>query len=474
MYSTFFGKITKGFGSCVYFNDRLSWIGAPEESNGNSLVQIVDGKEISFPLSSGIPVLDLEESDRMVNRDLVEGAKAAFVTDNLDRDGTTLLDFTNRYHLLRFIVDEIFPNMVAAPLDDRIDAIVTGEKKVKTGREIIQEAFANETKTTFKSVELRTHTVERLEREMGRPLESYSDLPHIEAISEPPTGKRLSVFNNVVRNYPFLMLRGKIYFLTRTHQGSDLVIKFGDRKFGYLNKPMYYLGLEECYQQHISHAIRQDAIEEIKQMVKNMKSVIIKDVEYMPLMDKDEFRFRDIGYFRNGDVYYVFKRIPKFARQTTYDENLFVAKEFDNEGFAGDFGIGLKIEGGKVRYLGYHVQDGGVIYRGPIKEDAPFHSTVQIIDPVQRSKYGTYRTICHVGGYPTFPLSADGFIQFLTYATTNFLDSFRQKFVDQHFDAQEQARLLDAGKLMKKQTTIDQGYVITNLHKIEKKDENRS
>ena len=83
-----------------------------------------------------------------------------------------------------------------------------------------------------------------------------------------------------------------------------------------------------------------------------------------------------------------------------------------------------------------------------------------------RERYGELITICHVGGYPEFELSPDGFVQFLFYARDNFLNSHRQDFLFDHYDQQDRAKLLDAGKIITKQKAEALGFLLSNIHHV--------
>jgi hypothetical protein len=460
--------------SMVLFGDRLYSIGMPTtNATENTLVQRVGDSQVFFPLSCGTPISDIERATRLESRDEIETVKTDYIEDHLQRDGKSVLDFTHRYNLLKFIVDEIFPKMIAAPLEDRVDAIVSGKTEVPTGSEIIAEAMGDQIERQVKTVEVRTHAVARLEEQLDRDFRdnfglASEELPNDTHAIRELSVREASIFSKVSRNVPMLILGGKVYQLDKEGDDKDLHVCVDGQTRTYNPKLFSASRIKSNYSSMFSHTIRIAALEMIRDAVHNMEKVVMKDVEYMPLMDCDEFRFRDIGFYRNGEIYYVFKRIPKFARQTTYDANLFLPKDCDDDGFAGDFGIGLVFRQGKIQYLGYHENEGGVTYRGSIKEDAPFYSEVNIVDPVMRTRYGKLRTICHVGGYPNFPMSAEGFIEFLNYATTNFLDSFRQDFIDRHYNLDQQAELLDSGFLLTKDSAQAQGYMLTNIHEVKK------
>ncbi|MBI2143928.1 hypothetical protein HYU17_02135 [Candidatus Woesearchaeota archaeon] len=473
MLTTTIEQAISQFGSFLLFGDRIYWLGNPSPSpvNGNHIVQKAGSRRAYFPLGHGTPLSDLEELDFFRNREEVREIKQSWVMDNLDRDSVSIMDYVSRYKLLRFIVDELFPRMVAAPVEERLEAILSGGKETITGKEIVQQELGSQIKGSVINIDITRHSVDRLEHQLANSElqgQEYFATYLLSSEFRASDVDKPSIFSRLSGNTPVLVIGGKPYICDRPPEESSLEINVMGRVLGYIPVPRYPQGIIKAYSEAVSRAIRLEAFSDLKAALDTMETAVLKDVEYMPLMDVDEFRFRDIGFFRNGTVYYVFRRIPRFARQTTYDEGLFIAKESDKDGYAGEFGIGLHYKGGEMRYLGYHEQEGGVVYRGPIKEDAPFHSRVDIIDPVMRARYGQLRTICHVGGYPHFPLTPDGFLEFMTYALSNFLDSFRTKFVEQHYDAAEQARLLNAGVLMAKSAALEQGFMLTNIHHIER------
>jgi hypothetical protein len=432
----------------------------------NTLIQKVGSKNIYYRLTNGTPIADLESMDSLREKSKIAEIKNAYIKDAIDIDTKKGLDFGARFKLLKFIVDELFPRMVASPLDERIDAIFDPSKKINTGKEIITEALGSKLETKVRNITLSEHIIERMQQNIDRGVDSEFRVADVRAgrYAQSTTEKQ-SVFSKMVKGNSIMILNGHIYFCEIDEDsnfvlGQDLMIRINDEQSGYCPTPIYYKQFLESYERYLSHNLKVESVGELKKQIKDMNHIVERNIDYMPLMDIDELRFRDIGYYRNGDIIYVFTRIPKFARQTTYDESLYNAKEFDSDGYAGELGIGLCIQNGDIEYAG------GVTYRGPIKKDAPFTLRVQINDPVMRAKYGELTTVCHVGGYPQFPMSPDGFTQFMTYALSNFLDSFRQRFMDDHYNLEEQARLLDAGKLLTKDRASESGYLLTNIHKI--------
>jgi hypothetical protein len=448
--------------SFVIFGDRLHWLGNPSDAkpSGNYAAQIHHNSTSYFPLSHGTPVSDLEALSAFEQRDEYRSIQDKWMEDNISLDRGAK-DYTERYRLVRFIVDELFPRMMAAPEDERLEAILTG-KKVITGKEIIKQALGDQIIDKKVTLSVNEIILQRLESQLNNrnahPIR-FSNGPVGRGTAEP------SILSNII-GLSSLVVLGKGVYAANPKQGiNGLTVSIDGHNFGCEDVPMQSKLLIEAYNEAINRSLMRAGLTRLKDTFQETTSAMLKDLDYMPLMDLNEFRFKDIGFFRNGNVYYIYKRLPKFARQTVYDENLFLAKEYDSDGYAGDFGIGLHFDG-QIRYLGYQEYEGGVVYRGPIKKDAPFHSRVDLIDPVAIQKYGQLSTICHVGGYPHFPMTPDGFIEFMTYAMSNFLDSFRARFITQHHDAEEQARLVNSGKLLNKQQALDQGYMLTNIHPI--------
>jgi hypothetical protein len=448
----------------LFWNDSVFWLGGETQASDNVLVQQFNGRERRYTLIAGPPIRDLEESDRLRRREEIAHAKGLYVQQQLDIESRDALEFANQYKLLRFVVDELFPRMVAVPLEERIDAALHGGH-VKSSKEILEAGLGDSVSTSRRTLMLKTYTLEKIERDIARERRSIlggADTamdPAVNAITQP------SLFSQSHPLNPLLLFAGTPYACcTQPSNADGLSVVIDGARLSVHRTPLDYGTILETYEQLRGLQIKEDALKELRERADTLQAIIVKDHEYMPLMDLDEFRFQDIGFFRNGHNYFVFRRIPKFARQTTYDMDLFAAKECDEEGFAGDLGIGLSICNGTIAYINPNQVLAGVVYRGPIKQDAPFHHTVEIADPNMRRKYGSLRTICHISGYPSFPVSPDGFMQFLTYATNNFLDSFRQEFRDRHYDDEEQARLLDAGKLLRKARAKELGYLLTNIH----------
>lgn len=465
MFPTFIKKAELANSSFVIFRDRLYCVKA-QGSSGDYITQKIGSRKIVYPLSAGVPLSHVEDSDKLIYFSEFSELKNNYIKNNLELN-VSAAEFMERYKLLRFIVDDIFPRMIHSSLDDRINSGNTGSR-VKTGKEIVEEAFGGKIKHSSVSIDLKKNMVERMKKDA-------EDFPCSVPVcfedafltrgSEGLTGfdsKEKSVFYELTKGVPILFFGGKAY-TCRHESDSDLVVKIQNYKLGYNRIPVNMREVESAYDNFLMRQLKRDAALDLQRDIDKITDNVLEDVHYMPLMDVDEFSFRDVGFFRDKKKYYVYVKLPKFARQTTYDENLFAAKEFDPDGHAGEICISLRMEGGCVSYA-----DQKVAYRGPIKNDAPFTSTFDLADPSMAAKYGMLRTICHVGGYPHFPSTADGFMQFMDYALWNFLDSFRQGFRDRHFDQQEMADLLDSGKLLRKQRALELGYLLTNIHEVEK------
>ncbi len=487
MYQNFLERALSAQENFIIFGDKVYWIGEPIEQGQarDSLVQKIREGEIHFALSHGTPVSDLEASDTASNSKEIAEIKSRYIEDNLRAEHsaeiTKQLELANKYKVMRFVVDEVFPRLTAAPLEERIQAGLSGDgRKVQTGEEIVREILGDKIRSEKRVIELGAYSLERVRKDLEQNMAAAGQernlmqaygaaIRHLEGTLGERVigcGNPLSLlFSKITGSLPLMHLGGQLFYFDNPGNSSSLALNIDGLRLGVNSSPLDKRDLLERYKTFSTLRIKEEAADELEKKLQEIKGVITTNIDYMALMDQDEFRFRDLVFYRNGDVYYVGFRLPKFARQTTFDENLFIPKEFDEEGFAGDLCIGLEVQGGQISYQGNNFS-AGVTYRGPIKKDAPFQGRVQIVDPVMRERYGELIIICHVGGYPQFEMSPDGFIQFLFYARDNFLNSHRQDFLFDHHDQQERAKLLDAGKIITKQKAEELRYLLVNIHHV--------
>ncbi|MBT7902597.1 hypothetical protein HN587_01965 [Candidatus Woesearchaeota archaeon] len=477
MIQTFLDYIQAKKSSVVFFDDQAYFIGdhTTEEPTGDHIVQNCGNSQVYYPLSSGVLVSDLELSDRLSNRAEINETKNRFITDNLERSDDTLVSFMNKYTLLKFVVDEIFPLLVNASAEDRLASILDEDVEVKTGEQIIKEILGEQGETTTKDLELKTHIVDQLEKQLkSAHLRKAPFVSDWDETSQREYDGTTSVLSMVLRDTPCLIIDNHAFVLTEeTATDSELVAKINGKSLGLHTQGGKVSHLNDVYQTYITHLVKADATSELKSKMDSAQDNILKDVDYMPIMDLEQFSYQNLVFFRNGNIYYIGRRIPKFARQTTSDENMFVVKEHDPDGFAGDLCIGLRVVNGEIQYLPPGSYDNGVIYRGPIKSDAPFSMHISLVDPQMQRVYGHLTTICHIGGYPSFPMTAEGFVAFLDYSEGNFLDSHRQEFVDYHLDRMHRSRGLEKGTVLTKDEAVKQGYMLRNIHKIGAEDSAR-
>ncbi|MBS3158606.1 hypothetical protein J4206_04935 [Candidatus Woesearchaeota archaeon] len=487
MYQNFLERALSAQEDFIIFGDKIYWIGEPitpasgQITNSfDSLIQKIGDREIHFALSHGTPVSDLEASDIASNSKVIADVKSAYIEDNLRAEHSVeinaQLELANKYKILKFVVDDVFPRLTAAPLEERIQAGLSGdERRVQTGEEIVREILGDKIRAEKRVIELGTYSIERVRKDIERNIAAAGqerDLMHAYGASFSHLGSRItetnplsSLLSRITGALPLMHLGGELFYFDNPNNTSSLALNITGMRVGVNPAPLDKRAILQRYNTLLTLKLKQEAADELGAKLQEIKGVATTNIDYMAIMDMDEFRFRDLVFYRNGDVYYIGFRLPKFARQTTFDENLFIPKEFDEEGFAGDLCIGLEVRNGQICYRGSSYS-AGVTYRGLIKEDAPFQGRVQIVDPVMRERYGELITICHVGGYPEFELSPDGFVQFLFYARDNFLNSHRQDFLFDHYDQQDRAKLLDAGKIITKQKAEALGFLLSNIHHV--------
>ena len=413
---TFWGRFSD-LSPFIILDEELYQI---SDINGNENSCIRSGN-VSLDILNPVSILYLETIEKERYRDQIFQFQKQFVAEALKEEifsRDEIKNFDNVTKALTFILYDLIDN--------------------KTGKEIIDSILAEEEKLV--KIDNNADNVAEIRRSIASRLEKEVVTPVI--IGDGKTNNS-SILTKLLNGVPVYVSNGRVYKLTEKYDDGGFYVKLKGQIY-FIEDLCDINKVEEAYKKATMLDLKKEALNEFDDQFKaaNVDKKNLGLIERFA--QKKEFRYDHLGYVRDGETFYVFWEVPKFAMQNPLRPKVY--HPFP----ASKVAINVNYSNGQAYHEGSYILDA-------------------MVHPFLQNWEAKKQHICILGERP-FDNKTYSMVRHLSNTVNAFINGLTIESLKLHgiesedalyFGAPLKKSLTAVGELSREEA-VKQGYLITN------------
>lgn len=289
-----------------------------EKRPGLVYENVMSGSGLELALIPSGSVQDLERFWRSNKREEILDYKRKFVENNLRRKLMSDKDVQNYDDVkatLKFILEEFLPLMIDTAYEMGELLGVPNIQGVKTGRQVIDDLVKEEI-AVFDSEdpsERIKKAKELLEKDLT-PVGKLLSWKDNFASPKPEYNGRTSTLGFVTDQVPLYFSRGNVFLLNDKDNNTGVVFTINGKKYslvGYRDAASF----DDLFSKEILKILEKEALQDFDAQFEQLVRDTKQEKGFKAFANKPSFNYGNLGYIRQGDEFYVYWEVPKFAMQ---------------------------------------------------------------------------------------------------------------------------------------------------------------
>lgn len=319
--NTFLTRLASN-GSFVIANETFYQISEKEEGIIYPDSMFCGGLELALTTSGSL--IDLERFYRSACKKEIFDYKKKLIQDILQRElmsGKDIKNYRDVKCALKFILEQFLPLMIDTAYEMGELLGVPNNLGVKTGRQVIDDLVKEEVSRI--DVEDPSERIQRLKKDIEKQIKPNEIIMHWKdnfTYPKPNYNGNTSTLGFFTDHVPLYFSRGNVFILTPKDNDDAVFIIDGKRY-----SPVHYTNIESfdsAYYAELIKCFEREAITEFDAQFAQVLLDSKSEKGFEAFANKPRFQYGNLGYVRDGDAFYVYWEIPKFAMQNPVKPHL--------------------------------------------------------------------------------------------------------------------------------------------------------
>ncbi len=321
MNNTFLSRLG-AHGAFVIANETFYQVCEKREGASYDNLMLCNGLELALVPSGSLQ--ELERFERSSRRQENFDYKKKFVQNTLQRELMSDKDIKNYDDVkcaLKYILEEFLPLMIDTAYEMGELLGVPNVQGVKTGRQVIDDLVQEE--LALMETEDPAERIKILKAIVGKKIKPSEQILRWEDTftdPKPNYNGNTSTLGAFTDQTPLYFSRGIVATLTPKEDG-DVVLVINGKKYS-LGNHITIQHFDAKYAEETAKSLEREALDDFDAQFEQLSIDLKKEKGFNAFASKPSFSYGNLGYIRQGDAFYVYWEVPKFAMQNPVKPHL--------------------------------------------------------------------------------------------------------------------------------------------------------